>query len=68
MPKYKCINKECSEFEKVKHENSKLRIVSGEVKDLTLPCLKCGHFREELKDEFNGFTTTMYGSSNISRR
>lgn len=68
MPKYKCTNSSCELYDIVKHESAKLRTVDGKVRDVTLPCPSCKEDREELKEEFKGFTTYIHGGPNISRR
>jgi len=66
MPQYRCNNKECISFDKIKTDKSVIRIVNDEVVDSGLKCPDCG-LNRELINEYDGFTTYMHGSANICR-
>jgi len=66
MPRYKCLNKECTWYNIVKVENSVTRIVKGEVVDSATQCPFCGRSRILIIED--GMTTQMSGGDNVCKR
>ena len=68
MPKYKCVNKSCEDFEKIKTEYSiTVKWVDGKQVTAEQICPKCGLEREFVRD-FEGFCTALHGSGNLCNK
>jgi len=64
MPKYKCLNKKCKDYNVVKFvESTHIKIVKGRVVDFGARCDVCNRERITVKDD--GYTTMMHGGKNI---
>ena len=67
MPKYKCINKECPEFDKVISESrTRITIVNGLAIDKYSLCPECGKDREVVREP--GMTTNIAGTNDQRNR
>jgi hypothetical protein len=64
MPKYKCLNPECRNFNKIENKSTTIRIEKGQVVDTAKRCYYCNTDMESIKEE--GMTTNMIGT-NIGR-
>ena len=50
MAKYKCINKDCSEFDKIVTANTHIVYKKSGPVDKAAPCPQCGKIREMVDD------------------
>ena len=66
MPKYKCTNAECPQFDKIIIDNSIIRLVQGAIVDSAETCPICGDYRAPIIED--GMTTFMHGGDNICKR
>ena len=68
MPKYKCTNKDCEDYNIIKTVVTEIsKWINGELITLERYCPKCNQYREHVRDH-NGFTTTIHGSENICKK
>ena len=65
MPEYKCLNKECDQFNVIVTCNSITKIKDGKLIDSAKHCHMCNSSR--LLIEREGMTTAMQGSVNICK-
>lgn len=66
MPKYKCSNDECTNYNTVMTKSTVIKVIDGKVVDSAKKCLICGNDMEVLPTE--GYTTNMHGSMNICKK
>lgn len=67
MPKFKCTNSKCSDYNKeVAVYKVKMIMSDGEIMCKEYECPTCGAIRESIDEP--GFTTTMLGGQNICRK
>ena len=66
MPKYKCKNPECRNFDKIEDKSTTIRVVNGEVIDSAKKCCYCNSDMELTREP--GMTTYMTGSKNICKK
>ena len=67
MPKYKCMNQTCPEYNIVEDIHStKITIVDGKAVDRNARCKVCGSDREVVREE--GMTTNIAGTNDQRNR
>lgn len=67
MPKYKCVNKDCSYYESVMDvAGTQIRIIDGKAVDLSRPCFNCGDDRDVVRT--TGMTTNIAGTNDQKLR
>jgi hypothetical protein len=63
MPKYKCTNKDCVDYDIIKTEISiTAKWINGELITVEQYCPKCNTYREHVRDH-TGFCTNMRGNN-----
>lgn len=70
MPNYKCVNPDCTQFDKVVNMNkvSLVYKVDKGLIDSGIVCPICSQDRIPIRDPEAGMTTTMLGSPNICKK
>jgi hypothetical protein len=67
MPKYKCENKECFDFDKeIIVDKSICKFVQGQFVDSASICLACGKIMKFIRPG-EGFTTFIAGTNDVKR-
>lgn len=66
MPKYKCTNKNCENYNMIVTKNTTIKVINDKVVDLGKVCAWCGDDMESIKTD--GYTTNMLGSPNICKK
>ena len=68
MPRYKCINTKCDNFNKISDNVSvNNKYTQDGVIDMNLECSACTEPRQKI-EENKGFCTTIHGGENICRK
>jgi hypothetical protein len=66
MPKYKCTNPECRNFDKIEVKSTTIKIVGDYVVDSARRCYYCNGNMDCIPE--NGMTTNMIGGPNVCRK
>jgi hypothetical protein len=66
MPKYKCTNPECRNFDKIEIKPTTIRITKSGTIDTAQRCYYCN--TDMICLPTNGMTTNMTGSANICKK
>jgi hypothetical protein len=66
MPKYKCLNPECRNFDKIEVKSTTIRVENGKVIDSAKRCYYCNSDMDSIPEP--GMTTYMTGSKNICKK
>lgn len=61
MPKYKCINPECRNFDKIEVKSTTIKFENNKLVDSAKRCYYCSKDMEVLSEE--GMTTNMIGTN-----